>query len=200
MENITNSINNMREMYRRIFKECFDECLAKIDNLNSDDDVLNFLDDYYQQIIFERAELLSQKDLCKCICCGSCCKLACSEFSPEELREKSHNGDEFARQFLSVFVPYSSKEDARRVYPDYIEMLENNNVENVFFYHCNKVTKDNKCSDYENRPQICKDFPDNPLALLPKNCGYVKWKEEVQEKALRYRALIDILDALRKNK
>ena len=48
MENITNSINNMREMYRRIFKECFDECLAKIDNLNSDDDVSNFLDDYYE--------------------------------------------------------------------------------------------------------------------------------------------------------
>ena len=128
--------------------------------------------------------------------------MECKEYTKEEDWKisvlKAQNGDNYATQFLSVFVPYDSKEEVRKINPEYIEMLENTGEDNVYFYHCPKITDDNKCCDYENRPQICKDFPDNPLALLPKFCGYVKWKEEVEDEALKLYALFEILSALRK--
>ena len=52
-------------------------------------------------------------------------------------------------------------------------MLIDNNESGYYFYHCPRVTKDNRCPDYENRPQICRDFPDNPLAFLPLSCGFM---------------------------
>ncbi len=198
MEDLFASVKNMRQKYREIFKSCFAECINKIDNLKSDDEVSGFIERYFKEVCEKRALLLENRNKFCCSLCGDCCKLACSEFSPQELQEKAKNGDNFATQFLSVFIPYDSKEDVRKINPDYIEMLEKAAENDVYFYHCPKVTEDNKCSDYENRPQICKDFPDNPLALLPKFCGYVKWKEEVENEALKLHALIEILSALRK--
>ena len=94
---------------------------------------------------------------------------------------------------MSVFVPYNSKEDARKVYPEYIKLLEDNKEDEVYFYHCPKLLDCNKCSDYENRPQICRDFPDNPLSILPKSCGYSKWKEEVEPIALMLHSMMEII-------
>ena len=80
------------------------------------------------------------------------------------------------------------------MYPEYIELLEKNKEYDVYFYHCPKLTEDKRCSDYENRPQICRDFPDNPLSILPEACGYKKWKEEVEPVALMLHAMIEIID------
>ena len=95
---------------------------------------------------------------------------------------------------MSVFVPYASKEDARKVYPEYIKMLEENKEDNVYFYHCPKLTEDKRCSDYENRPQICRDFPDNPLSILPKSCGYKQWKDEIEPLALMLHSMVEIIE------
>lgn len=198
MEKLSVSIENLRLRYREIFKSSFAECLSDIDKLESEDLVFEFIEDKLKETYIKKTQLLEQRNKYKCVCCALCCKLACSEFSWLELQEKAKKGDNFAKQFVSIFIPYASKEEARKIYPEYIEMLEEKGENNVYFYHCPKVTKDNKCGDYENRPQICRDFPDNPLALLPKFCGYVKWKEEVQDEALKYSALIEILRALRK--
>ena len=54
--------------------------------------------------------------------------------------------------------------------------------------------QENRCPDYENRPQICRDFPDNPISFLPKACGFSKWKEEVEPLALKLRATLEIAD------
>ena len=198
MENLSASIENTRLKYRKIFKSCFEECLRKIDKMNSDEDVYQFIETYLKEAYVKRVKLLESKNKYKCACCAMCCKLACSEFSQQELLDKANNGDRFAKQFISVFVPYETKDAAKSVFPEYIDLLEKTHESDVYFYHCPKVTEDNKCGDYENRPQICRDFPDNPLALLPKFCAYVKWKEEVQEDALKLQALIEILNALRK--
>ena len=95
---------------------------------------------------------------------------------------------------MSVFVPYASKEDARKVYPEYIKMLEENKEDNVYFYHCPKLTEDKRCSDYENRPQICRDFPDNPLSILRKSCGYKQWKDEIEPLALMLHSMVEIIE------
>lgn len=214
MEDLTESIKNLREKYRDIFKTSVAEIQKRVDDLKPEGvsdifgeypvgsigefwqkSVLKMFDeDICREIYRKWNEILAYRKEFSCVGCGTCCKLACSEFSPEQLKIKAGNCDRFANQFLSVFVPYNSKEDARSIYPEYIKMLEDNKEEEVYFYHCPKLTECNRCSDYGNRPQICRDFPDNPLALLPKSCGYIKWKEEVEPVALMLHSMLEIID------
>lgn len=129
-----------------------------------------------------------------CKMTGTCCKLASSEFSYKELKQKAQNGDNFAKQFTSVFIPYESIEDARKIFPEFIDFAKEklDADEEIYFYHCPHVTEDNRCSIYEQRPQICKDFPNNPLSILPPNCAFCEWKDEVSPVALLMHALVEI--------
>jgi Fe-S-cluster containining protein len=139
-------------------------------------------------------EIQSYRDECNCGGCGVCCKFAVSEFSPEELKIKAENGDNFASQFVSVFVPYQDLLEVENIYPEYIQMLKDNGESDYYFYHCPRVTKDNRCSDYENRPQICRDFPDNPIAFLPKSCGFKDWKLKSESVSLKLNAEAEIIN------
>ena len=215
MNELYSSIENLRSEYREIFKKSLAEIANRIDELrpdgldadvtdkfpvNSDGalwqtKVLDMLEnDISKEDYRKYKEILAYRTQFKCVGCATCCNLACSEFSPAELKHKAENGDNFAKQFLSVFVPYASKEDARKVYPEYIKMLEENKEDNVYFYHCPKLTEDKRCSDYENRPQICRDFPDNPLSILPKSCGYKQWKDEIEPLALMLHSMVEIIE------
>ena len=215
MNELYSSIENLRSEYREIFKKSLAEIANRIDELrpdgldadvtdkfpvNSDGalwqtKVLDMLEnDISKEVYRKYKEILAYRSQFKCVGCATCCNLACSEFSPAELKQKAENGDNFAAQFLSVFDPYASKEDARKVYPEYIKMLEENKEDNVYFYHCPKLTEDKRCSDYENRPQICRDFPDNPLSILPKSCGYKQWKDEIEPLALMLHSMVEIIE------
>ena len=215
MSDLNNTINSLRKEYREIFLKSAEEIKTKVeairpkglkgeifDKYEKDSDGYlwqkNTLDllqnDISKEIYRKLNEILAYRTKFKCVGCATCCNLACSEFSPEELKQKAQNGDNFAMQFLSVFIPYNSKEEARKVYPEYIELLEKNKEYDVYFYHCPKLTEDKRCSDYENRPQICRDFPDNPLSILPDTCGYKKWKEEVEPIALMLHSMVEIID------
>lgn len=214
MEDLTASVNNLRRKYREIFHSSLEEIQKRIAIIKPQDanDIFDkyepnstgeiwqknvlrmFEEDISKEILRKWTEILNYRKNFSCVCCGTCCKLACSEFSPQQLKQKAQNNDRFAKQFLSVFVPYDSKDEARNIYPEYIKMLEENKEDEVYFYHCPKLTDCDRCSDYENRPQICREFPDNPLALLPKSCGYVKWKEEVESVALMLHSMLEIIE------
>ena len=215
MSDLNNTINSLRKEYREIFLKSAEEIKTKVeairpkglkgeifDKYEKDSDgylwqknTLDLLQNNISKEIYRKLnEILAYRTKFKCVGCATCCNLACSEFSPEELKQKAQNGDNFAKQFLSVFIPYNSKEEARKVYPEYIELLEKNKEYDVYFYHCPKLTEDKRCSDYENRPQICRDFPDNPLSILPDTCGYKKWKEEVEPIALMLHSMVEIID------
>lgn len=159
------------------------ECLKKFKNEISKD--------VYEKI----QELLAYRDTFSCNRCALCCKFASSEFSPEELKIKAEKGDKFATEFLSVFVPYDNIEEAVKIFPDYINLLKTKygSIEDIHFYYCPKLSKDNLCTDYENRPSICRDFPNNALAILPENCGFKPWKDEIEVIALTLHALSDII-------
>ena len=214
MSELNNSITNLRKKYREIFLSSLDEINTRINEIKpnnfsgellesyeKDSDgylwqkqVVKLLNEDISKEIYRKLnEILAYRTNFKCVGCATCCKLACSEYSPEELKRKALNGDNFANQFLSVFIPYGSKEEAKEIYPEYIELLEENGEKDVYFYHCPKLTKDNRCSDYENRPQICRDFPDNPLSLLPKSCGYNEWKKEIEPIALMLHSMLEII-------
>ena len=158
-------------------------CLDKLKNEISKD------------ILTKIKEISEYKNNFSCSCCATCCKLACSEFSYKELKEKAKNGDNFAKQFTGVFVPYESEEEAYKAYSDYIDYLRETlpEGEKTYFYYCPK-NKNNLCTDYENRPEICREFPTNPLMILPKTCGYREWREETHTQTLLLHALVEIVD------
>lgn len=131
-----------------------------------------------------------------CARCGTCCKLGCSEYSYEELKQKAQEGDEFARQFTSIFVPYENLDDAKKIFPEYVDLVTQvlDKDEKIYFYYCPHVTKENFCTNYENRPHICRDFPDNPLSILPSVCGFYQWKEDVSVAAMMLHAMTYIYE------
>lgn len=53
---------------------------------------------------------------------------------------------------------------------------------------CNYIGEDNLCKIYENRPEVCKNFPSSPFEGLPDGCGYEGWifqQREVVKQQIR---------------
>ncbi len=219
MDALQSSIKSTKEKYREIFTSMVEVIKSRVDEKKPagiedvfgvyeagspgaqwQQDVLEmFENDIAKEIHRKWNEILSFRNNFECARCTTCCNLACSEFSPQELAKKAQNNDNFATQFLSVFVPYETREEAQKVYPEYLELLDKSVDEEVYFYHCPKLNCDGLCSDYENRPQICRDFPDNPLSILPTSCGYYQWREEVQPVALMLHAMLEIINYYKEN-
>ena len=156
--------------------------------------ILTFLSgDYKQKLKNTYKMIMDKKSECECIKCGNCCRLAVSEYSYEQLKQRAMRGDKFSRDFVSVFVPYKTEEEARFANPEYFKLLEDTLEEQrVYYYYCPKLVG-NECSDYENRPDICKDFPHNPLKLLPSTCSFNAWKNSVAKQSMLLKAKTDII-------
>ena len=155
---------------------------------------LSFLTgEYKQKLKNTYTALMDKKEEFKCNQCGDCCRLAVSEYSYEQLKQRAYRGDKFSEDFVSVFVPYNSEEEAKMANPEYFETLGNLVEDKTYYYYCPKM-KDNLCSDYENRPNICKDFPHNPLKLLPSKCSYNEWRNKVAKIAMLLKAKTDIIE------
>ena len=215
MVTIEEQLNNQKLRYREIFVKSDEEIKRRFEEFrpsglegdlltkfpaNSDGQnwqrkCLNLLNGELSKEVYDKMlEILAYRKIFKCSGCATCCKLACSEYSYEDLKEKAKNGDNFAAQFTSIFVPYENPDEARKIYPEYVNLINKKIGGNIYFYHCPKLTSDNKCSDYENRPQICRDFPDNPLDILPEKCGFCAWKEEINPIALMLHSMIAIIE------
>ncbi len=215
MEDLSEKLETMRRSYRKFFLSAATEIQNKIEQLRPNDFNSDILDCYLENsegrkwqdsvVNYFEAELIPNlkkiiKDInllrnqYSCKGCGVCCRLSCSEFSYEEIKFKAENGDNYAKQFVSTFLPYEDLGEVRMIFPQYLSLLNENNEDNFYFYHCPKVTDDNKCPDYENRPQICRDFPDNPIAFLPLSCGYNGWKSEVENQLLKVNAMMTIVE------
>ena len=152
MTELNDKISDLRKEYRSIFKdstEALNKLIEEIRPENVSGDLFDKYDknsdgqrwqlaaiellkgEVSKNIFRKLNEILAYRSQFKCVGCATCCNLACSEFSPEELAQKAKNGDKFATQFLSVFIPYESKEEARKIYPEYIELLEENGENEV---------------------------------------------------------------------
>lgn len=213
MEDLSSSFDSLKFQYRKIFLDVAQRLQKKVEALKSvnfdgeifdcyesfsdgriwQENVLEFFNTEIQEEIKNKLNDIKRlRNSDTCIGCGTCCRLACSEFSFDELKQKANNGDAFSKQFVATFVPYESDEEPKKIFPQYISMLEKVANGGYYFYHCPKVTPNNKCPDYENRPQICRDFPDNPVAFLPPGCGYMNWKKSSENIFLELNALAEI--------
>lgn len=218
MTELAGTIKNMKKKYREIFLKSVDAIRSRVEEIKPPDaegDIFDTFDknsageswqaavldmfenDISHEIYRKWREILAYRNNFHCKGCATCCNLACSEFSPDELKLKAENGDKFASQFTSIFIPYKSDKEAEKVYPEYLKLLSDTIDEKVYFYHCPKLDECKRCSDYENRPQICRDFPDNPLSILPESCGFYEWRQEVEPVALMLHSMMEIIDYYR---
>lgn len=151
--------------------------------------------DYRTKLKAAYKSIMDKRNDYECNKCGACCKLAVSEYSYVQLKQRAMKGDKYSEDFISVFVPIESEEEAKAINPEYFELL-NKLVEDdkIYYYRCPKIGSDNLCTIYEKRPDICKDFPYNPLKLLPSECSYNAWKNEVAHQAMLLKAKTDIIN------
>ncbi len=136
---------------------------------------------------------------------GCCCRGASPSTPYYTLLEKARDGDTFARNFFSIFIPHLSHEAAREIVPGLVERTLKaaqkdsafKDETDVVFYQCRYIGDDNKCQIWEDRPQLCRAYPDSPYLVFAPGCAFEPWAKVVKEKFEAMKAEIEHLKALR---
>lgn len=81
--------------------------------------------DYKQKLKAAYKAIMDKKNEYTCNRCAACCKLAVSEYSYTQLKQRAMRGDKFASDFVSVFVPYENEEDAKKLILNILKCLMN---------------------------------------------------------------------------
>ncbi len=151
-----------------------------------------------KEVLTDLQKIGAYKKTFSCHMCGVCCRFASSEFSYDELLKKAEQGDSFASQFTSIFLPYASTAEARRKFPEMVDdvlaEVEDAEKDTVHFYHCPYVGEDNRCTIFGSpkRPDLCSSYPDTPLTFIYNKCAWTPWKEETHDVALKAHATIEL--------
>ena len=151
---------------------------------------------------------LAKRPQSLCKMCGLCCRVATTVISHEQLKKMKDAGDQGAIDFLSIFEPYPSIEEARKVSAKVVDniidaLTKDNKLSdyNLTFYCCKYLRDDNTCSNYEKRPLLCRHFPSSPWALVPPGCGFEGWlfekREEIKQKIRKTKEELIELDLLK---
>lgn len=124
-----------------------------------------------------------------CNQCGKCCRSATTFYPYKKLLEFVEQGEKEAIDFLRIFEPYESLEEARKVCPEQVEQVlsvveyrDDMKVEDVTFYKCRFIDEKNLCTTYETRPRCCREAPKHGWSLMPPGCGFESWQFEQREK------------------
>lgn len=127
----------------------------------------------------------------KCCSTGDCCKGVSPSTPFHQLLKRASQGDEFARNFFSIMVPYISHEAASKEVPGIVERslaavkkLDDfkQGADDIVFYRCRYLQPDNRCGVHEDRPQFCRDYPDTPYVVMAPGCAYVPWAAACKKK------------------
>lgn len=125
-----------------------------------------------------------------CKMTGQCCRMASPSTPAVKLLLKAAEGNSYARDFLSIFIPYTSIEEAKKISPGLVDRAlvqaakspKFDSVDQVVFFYCRYINDDNKCMIYEDRPQLCRDYPDTPFLVMSPDCAFEAWSKECKEK------------------
>jgi Fe-S-cluster containining protein len=127
----------------------------------------------------------------KCCSLGSCCKGASPSTPYHQLLTRAAQGDDFARGFFSIMIPYPSHKAAEAVVPGLVERslkaaAKLNDFsqpeQDLVFYHCRYQTDDNRCGVWEDRPKFCRDYPDTPFVVMAPGCAFESWGDACRKK------------------
>lgn len=152
---------------------------------------------------------LNERPQSLCKMCGKCCRVATTSVPYASLKQMADDGDEGAVDFLTLFVPYGSIEDAKKVECEVVENIINRLSEDgkfddnlTTFYYCKYLQADNLCSNYENRPALCRHCPSTPWVVVPPECGFEGWlfwkREEAKQRVRKLKEELLELKVLRK--
>lgn len=137
---------------------------------------------------FEKAFELPRPQCCST---GDCCKGVSPSTPYQKLLARAAGGDEFARNFFSIMVPYKNHAQAAKEVPGIVERsLEavkklsdfERGAEDIVFYRCRYLLPNNRCGVHEDRPQFCRDYPDTPYVVMAPGCAYVPWAKACKQK------------------
>jgi len=109
---------------------------------------------------------------------GECCRGAAQWAPWQNILAQAAQGDQTSRDFLSQYVPYANRTDAEQGAPAGVAASlkvateRGNDPNNVIFYRCRYLKDRNQCQIYEDRPTLCRDFPESPFGSIPACCGY----------------------------
>lgn len=141
----------------------------------------------------------------KCCNLGSCCKGASPSTPYHQLMKRAVEGDEFARGFFSIMVPYLSHAEAEKVVPGIVERTliaaekqeAFDTKDDVVFYRCRYQTADNRCGVWEDRPKFCRDYPDTPFVVMAPGCAFEGWAKTCKEKFYAMKEEVDRLKGMK---
>lgn len=132
--------------------------------------------------------------------CGKCCRLATTYVPYKELLKLVEEGDEGAKDFLSIFEPYPSTQAAMEAHPEIVENILMNlkrsgeDINEATFYKCKYILDNNLCGIYEKRPELCERFPSSAWAVVPPDCGYEGWmfkcREEIKQNIRKQKEIL----------
>ena len=140
----------------------------------------------------------------KCDQQGCCCRGASPSVPAHMLLKQAAEGDDFARNFLSQFVPYATHEEADASVPGIVERTlkaalkseDFKSPEEVVFYRCRYLKGTNQCQIYEDRPELCRDYPGTPFVVFASGCAFEPWAKQIREKYADIEAELRELKAL----
>lgn len=134
---------------------------------------------------------------------GICCKVATfkGSLSFAEIQaaagNPAHPDHEMARDFASVFLPYASQAEVRKVADEFVDRVRDfaakkgQDPDQVNFFHCKYVLGDGRCGVHEDRPIGCRTYPfPHKNTIYHPGCGF----EEQGQK--NWQRIEEILNAL----
>lgn len=143
-----------------------------------------------------------------CNTCGKCCRLASFKggLNLEQIQELANSTTaepsqiDGAKDFLTIFIPFDSTEDARKVDNEFIDTaISMTGNPDMSFFHCRFIDDNNLCMIHEDRPLLCRMYPiPYSKTIYFNDCGFKEkgienWKKieeiilnlEQKEKELR---------------
>lgn len=146
------------------------------------------------------------QSLCKM--CGRCCRMVTIPQPYEEVQKLAAEGHEGAIDFLKLFEPYESIEEARKIDASMVDNVirlqkqDGKPYDNLRFYHCRFILDNNLCGNYKDRPALCNHFPSTPWAIVPPGCGFEGWlfwkREDIKQKVRKEKEELIELSLLKK--
>lgn len=116
---------------------------------------------------------------------GICCKVATfkGSLSFEAIQALAADpvaaGNEPARDFASIFLPYESQAEVRKVASEFVDRVrafaeeKGQDPDSVTFFKCKYVLDDGRCGVHEDRPLGCRVYPfPHKNTIYHPGCGF----------------------------
>lgn len=144
---------------------------------------------------------LNEKPQHLCNQCGRCCSVIASNLTRDDIEKCAKEYPEAARLFTDILVEYPSIKAAREKDAETVDNIlkrysddHEGKTDDLKFYYCPQLDKNNLCKIYETRPLTCRYAPKNAWSLFPPGCGFEGWQFREREKEKAFvRQLKEIL-------